>query len=381
MKPSVICHLSDFSPEYPGSFVDSLLSLSRYCRQVIGLETVCIFPEQATGLEWLELFDAAKVKYHFVPRKRNIVFPLRRLLQDYQPLIFHSHFETYDLSAIALKMLFYKKSKVVWHFHSIAQMTPRQRLKDLLKVSLLARNYGDMFIPVGDGAYQNAIERGFPTGKIQLNNNGVNTSRFSPDTIRREDTRVSLRASDDEIVFLSLGWSPIIKGIDILVKAISKFKETQFIQDSLFVIIGRDETKEFLLKYPELSKLGETLRLLAPTSNFPALLDGIDVLVAPSRKEAFSYAVIEAMAMGKLVICSDIDIPAVRSTVGKSEGVWLFPSEDWNMLAELLRQINQLSQSERERLGQANLQHVKANFSQESWAIRMVKLYTQLLNR
>ena len=377
MKPSVICHLSDFSPEYPGSFVDSLLSLSRYCRQVIGLETVCIFPEQATGLEWLELFDAEKVKYHFVPRKRNIVFPLRRLLQDYQPLIFHSHFETYDLSAIALKMLFYKKSKVVWHFHSIAQMTPRQRLKDLLKVSLLARNYGDMFIPVGDGAYQNAIERGFPTGKIQLNNNGVNTSRFSPDTIRREDTRVSLRASDDEIVFLSLGWSPIIKGIDILVKAISKFKETQFIQDSLFVIIGRDETGEFS-EIPSCPNWGR-LSTFGPDFELPGPYFGIDVLVAPSRKEAFSYAVIEAMAMGKLVICSDIDIPAVHSAVGKSEGVWLFPSEDWNMLAG--QRINQLSQSERERLGQANLQHVKANFSQESWANRMVKLYTQLLNR
>src|SRR5262249_15608908 len=93
----VICQLSDFGPEYPGSFVESVVFLARHCRSTLQIETLCVFPDRARGRRWLARFDHEGVRYAFVPRKRSVILPLRRLLGAFHPVIFHSHFETFDI--------------------------------------------------------------------------------------------------------------------------------------------------------------------------------------------------------------------------------------------------------------------------------------------
>ena len=378
MKNAVICQLSDFGPEYPGSFVDSLLHLARSCRQTLRLETLCVFPQRARGRKWLEKFDKEGVKYAFVPAKRNIALSLRRVLKDSRPLIFHSHFQTFDLAAIFLKLGLYRDSKIVWHLHSMARLTLHQRIKDAIKVKLLGRHFGDLFITDGDGVYHNAIDRGLPHGKLLVNHLGVDVGRFSPNTEARQSFRESISVPREEMVFLALGRIPLIKGVDLFVKAAEHMTRDKA-GKSLFLLVGREETREFVSGLPESTRLGTGLRVLDPTDDFPRLLSGIDVFVAPSRTEGFAYAVLEALAAGKLVLCSDI--PGVREIYGKLEGVWLFPSEDWKKLSELMQRALELSQTERERLGQANSRYVAEHLSLEAWAKKISAIYSRLLNK
>src|SRR5688572_6005617 len=378
MQKPVICQLSDFGPEYPGSFVDSLLYLARHCKESLHLETICVFPERARGRKWLKRFDSEGVEYAFVPAKRCAVLALARLLKDVRPLIFHSHFETFDLSAMLLKCALYRESKLVWHFHSLAELTLHQRVKDAVKVSLLARTFGDLFIAVADGTYRNAISRGYPTGRLSLNHNGIEVSRFLSAKIHRQDARRALGASSGQTVFLSLGYNPVIKGIDLFVKAAAQM-HFENPEGSLFFIIGRKETREFVSKLPDFSRLGTALRVLDPTEDFPPLLNGVDVLVAPSRTEGFSYAVLEAMACGRLALCSDI--PGVREIYGDQAGVWLFQSENWQELSELMRRASRLAFAGREQLGAANSRFVVANHSLEQWASKIGAMYKKVLNK
>src|SRR5215475_13354283 len=95
----VICQLSDFAPEYPGSFVESVLFLARQCKRKLQIETLCVFPARARERKWLARFDDEGVRYAFVPGKRHVILPLRRLLEAFHPVIFHSHFETFDIAA------------------------------------------------------------------------------------------------------------------------------------------------------------------------------------------------------------------------------------------------------------------------------------------
>jgi glycosyltransferase involved in cell wall biosynthesis len=378
MRKPIICQLSDFGPEYPGSFVDSLLCLAEYCRKAMQLETLCVFPERAKERKWLQRFDGEGVQYAFLPAKRNIISPLRNLLKDFNPLIFHSHFQTFDLGAMFLKLTTYKNAKVVWHLHSIAQLSWRQRIKDALKIRLLARHCGDLFIPVGDGAYRNAIDRGFPREKLFLNHNGIDIARFSEGGDRQHrHVHSSPVGSNGRKVFLLLGYNPLIKGVDLFIKAAEKvFRDG--LHRGLFVVVGRQTTKEFVSRLAESQQLGRALKILDPTDNFPALLGDIDVLVASSRSEGFGYAVIEAMAAGKLVLCSDI--PGVRDAYGKSDGVWLFPTEDWKQLAELMQKAASLSSAEREYLGQVNSRYASVHYSLDAWGKKMGQVYTRLLN-
>jgi glycosyltransferase involved in cell wall biosynthesis len=300
------------------------------------------------------------------------------VLREVRPLIFHSHFETFDLSTVLLKLAFYRDCKVVWHFHGMARMTTSQRLKDLFKVRLLARNFGDAFVPVSDGAYRNAVDRGFPRVKIALNQNGIDSARFSPDCGKRLESRLALGASGNETVFLSLGYDPVVKGTDLFVKAAAEMTRSAG-RNALFLVIGRKNTRDFISQMREASDLGVTLRILDPTDDFPPLLSGVDVLVAPSRTEGLSYAVLEAMACGKVALCSDI--PGVREIYGNVEGVWLFPTEDWKTLAQLMQRARELPPAERECLVQSNSKFVASHYSLEEWAKRMGTTYRNLLQQ
>jgi glycosyltransferase involved in cell wall biosynthesis len=259
----------------------------------------------------------------------------------------------------------------------MARLTLHQRIKDAIKVKLLGRNFGDLFITDGDGVYHNAIDRGLPEGKLVLNHLGVDVARFSRNTEARQSLRESLGASGEQMIYLALGWSPVIKGTDLFLKAAEGMNQDGT-SDSLFLVVGTSETREFVSSFPESTRLGPRLRILDRTDDFPRLLNGVDVFVAPSRSEGFAYAVMEAMAAGKLILCSDI--PGVRDAYGRLEGVWLFPSEDWKKLAELMQRAKELPNAEREHLGRANSRYVAEHLSLEVWAKKISEIYGSLLN-
>jgi glycosyltransferase involved in cell wall biosynthesis len=120
------------------------------------------------------------------------------------------------------------------------------------------------------------------------------------------------------------------------------------------------------------------LRILDPIDDFPGLLSGIDVFVTPSRTKGFPYAIIEAMAAGKLILSSDI--PGIREIYRELPGVWLFPSEDWRTLGELMQRATALSHTQREHRGRANSRYVTEHLSVEVLATQISAAYSRLLN-
>lgn len=376
MPKSVICHLTDFGAPVPGSFIDSLLCLARYCREKLQIDMLCLFPDRARGRKWLSRFEEEGAIYAFIPETRAMIFDARHRLQNYDPVIFHTHFSPPDIPAVFLKMLFYKDVKIIWHIHSLAQLTYWQWVKDTVKVKVLARHFVDRCIAVGDGVYQNAIARGFPHEKLVLLHNGIYTDRFLPNHTRRASVRESFGLSNEHIVYLLLGRDPILKGVDVFVKAAAEAVRSNS-RDSFFLIIGGQETRDFVARLPEAAQLGAALRVIAFTEDFSSLLNGVDVLVSSSRRESFSYAISESMAAGKLVISSDI--PGMREIYGQSEGVWLFPTEAWQTLSLLMKRAQELPSSKREILGQANARHVVEHYALEKWVEKLGNIYHTIL--
>ncbi len=376
MKTPVICHLTDFCPEYPGSFVDSLLCLARFCRTSLGVETLCVFPEQARERSWLSRFDAEGIHYDFVPVKRRVVPNVKTLLRDYNPLVFHSHFSTFDLPALFLKFLHYRNAKAILHFHSLGQITLLQRIKDLIKVRLLCQALADRFIAVGDGVFRNSLDRGFPPARLILVYNGIDTHRFCSNENDRKKARDSLGISEDDTAFLLLGYDPLIKGVDIFIKAAQAYAQRNN-SKSFFLIIGRNKTREYVAQMPEARQLGNCLRVIDPILNFAAFLNGIDVLVSSSRREGFPYGILEAMSEGKVILCSDI--PGPREACGNSQGVWLFPSGDWKSLSSLMEKVDHLPSDQREQLSNTNVRYVASHYPLEAWANKIGEVYGTLL--
>jgi glycosyltransferase involved in cell wall biosynthesis len=376
MKRSTICLLSNYGPEYAGSFVDAILSLSLYCRDRLKIAPFCIFSERARGRKWLVRFNDEKILTGFVPESRAVIYHVRSLLYNYDPLIFHTHFDCYDLSAVFLKLFFYKKARIIWHFHGISPLTLHQQVKDLLKVKILANYFGDKFISVGNQVYEYALSRGFPRDKLVLSYNGIDTKRFSTIDKKQDSLRESLAIPKDKYVFLLLGWDPVRKGVDIFIRAAEELARKNN-QKALYLIVGRENTRKFVSGLPQTSRLASALRIIEPVDDFGLLLNSVDALVSASRSEGFSYAMLEAMAAGRLILSSEL--ADIHEMLGQSKGVWLFPDEDWEMLSVLMERAQSLSPDEREALSSANSQYVADHFSLESWTEQIGGIYSDLL--
>ncbi len=376
MKVPTICHICSYGPEYGGTFIESILFLSRYCRDHLQLATFCIFPEKAKNRSWLSKLDSEGIGYGFIPPKRNVAEEVSNLLSGREPVIIHTHFFLFDLTAILLKFTFFKKAKVVWHYHSQPASTLSQQIRDRIKVGLIFSLWGARCIAVGDGVFRSLISTGLSMSKLVLIHNAVNTNRFTSNQLSRDKTRESLKVVNGANVFLLLGYAPHIKGVDIFVKAAAEVS-TRSGSAMLFVIVGRDETRRFVSSMPCATQLGGSLLVIDPVEDFPLLLNGVDVLVSASRTEGFGFAVIEAMAEEKLILCSDIE--PVRQTYGRSGGVWLFPTEDWKTLAGLMEKACKLSQDAMQSFGSANKRYVTENHSLEQWSEKVGQVYLELI--
>lgn len=379
VKKPIICHLCSFSPAtYGGTFVEAIVSLARYSRDNLKIETLCIFPEAAKGRQWLRLLEEEGVRYGFVPSRRNVTSKVRELLEDSEPLIFHSHFFFFDLSPVLLKLKFYRMSKILWHYHGASPSTYLQRAKDLVKFKFIGLPLGARCIACGDGVYRSLVEAGVPSEKVLLVHNGINTGRFFPDKTMRKSAREALGIADSEIttVFLLLGWDPVRKGVDIFVKAAFEAVRTG-LRNSQFLIVGGSETREFVSKVPEFAGLNRVLRVIDSTEDFPSLLNATDALVCPSRNEGLSYSVAEALAAGKVAICSDI--PGVREAYGEADGVWIVPTGDWETLAAAMKRFVKLPIEERTHIGEQNREYVMTRHSLAGWAEKIGGIYHRLV--
>lgn len=377
MKIPIVCHLCDFGPEVPGSFVDSMLYLAHSCRHQMNIETFFIFPERARKRSWLNRFDKQCFPYGFVPRKRNIIFEVRNLMNDYNPLIFHTHFSQFDIPALLLRF-FYRQSKVVWHYHNEPGLTKWQRIKDVIKIRGLGGYFVNKFIAVGELVYFGLINAGLPEQKVTLVYNGIDTNRFLTDEFNRQNARNSLGIPDGYTVFLLLGWEPQTKGIDVFIKAAQEILRNEK-NKAIFVIVGMEETRKVVSGIFQKSSFHKAIRVIDPVADFPFLLSGVDIFVSCSRSEGSPYAVLEAMSAKKIILSSNITIPVVSGRHGRAEGVLVYPTENWISLSGYMEQCLEMDQITRAALGSVNYEHVQAFYSVEIWAEKIRKIYLSLL--
>lgn len=379
-RTKVVCHLANFSPEYPGSFVDALLCLAQHSRDDLQAQTLCIFPEEAKQRPWIERFKNQGIDYGFVPRVRNVGHQVRALLHGYDPVVFHTHFFLYDLTPIFLKLFHQqcRESKIIWHYQNPTYSDFLQAIKDFVKLRLLGSYVAHGCIACGDGVYDSLINAGLSRDKLHLIRNSVVSERFAPNEESRISGRASYGISERQFVFLLLGLDPFRKGVDIFTKAALNVVRSG-VSDVIFLIIGRNNTRKFLSSLPEYGEIKSVLTVIEPTEDVSTLFRSADVLVSASRSEGLAFSVLESMAAEKLVLSSDI--PGVRDSYGTAGGVWLFPNEDWESLANLMKQAIQLPLATRQHLGGLNSLYVKDNYSLENWAKKIIAVYSAVLKR
>lgn len=158
-----------------------------------------------------------------------------------------------------------------------------------------------------------------------------------PNGVDGKEAREGADACDGgAYAFVSIARFDFQKGQDVLLRAIAKAQQELRSRGRRTLLIGGGETLAAMRRLAEELGIGDLVTFAGEVRGASRCLDRGRVLIAPSRWEGFPLLLCEAGLRRKYVIASDC--PGNRDVVVDGRSGRLFPVEDADALADLLRQ-------------------------------------------
>ena len=184
-----------------------------------------------------------------------------------------------------------------------------------------ATRWADVIVCVSEGERELGLQNRV-RGAFVVIANGVDLARFTPTTPEeRRAARALLGLSSPTV--LCVGRLSRAKGQDVLVEAWPPVREC--VPDARLYLVGQGEDE------PRLRAIaGAGVVFVGLRSDVPDWLAAADVVVIPSRWEAMSLGMLEAMARGCSIVATDV--PGAREALAQGRGA-LVPVENPRALA------------------------------------------------
>jgi glycosyltransferase involved in cell wall biosynthesis len=356
---------------YLGNFMASELALAQEVRERFGLGTHFVLAKDAGEQPWLEDLRAADTTWSVLaPDPAQCRAHLDRVIRERSAALIHAHFTAADLQTAAAAGA--ADIPCVWHIRTGFTGYPlSQRVKDLYKMRIVARRRVDRIIAVSPWLGELARRRGAPAKRIAVVPNAILFDRFRelPD---RAAARERFGLDDDAVVVLGLGWWPEVKGVDLLLDALTPLAEQRPQVQAL--LVGEERMRAFLAE--RLAHEPAWLRRSGFVNDPAWLYAAADIFVSASRHEGQSGAVGEAIACGLPVVMSDIGGHAAWNA---APGTRRFASGDVAALGAHLRELLDAPASAREQAGASNRRWAEESAGVDSWSAGVCAVYDELL--
>jgi glycosyltransferase involved in cell wall biosynthesis len=218
------------------------------------------------------------------------------------------------------------------------------------------------------------LKRKIPMEKISVIYNGVELDKYSPEQSDSNGLRRSLGIEKDCIVVGSIGRLVYQKGYQYFIKAAEiLYGEKNKIR---FIIVGDGPEKENLKSLVKASGLSETFMFTGQRFDIPQLLAMYDIFVLPSVLEGLPRVVIEAMAMEKPIVATDIN--GVREQLIHDRTGLIVPPRDPEALARaIIHLINDKKKAN--NLGRKARKSAKKRFDLKQTVSNIEKLYQNVV--
>lgn len=218
------------------------------------------------------------------------------------------------------------------------------------------------------------VEAGVSPDRIEAIPDAVDLQRFVP-RARDPELMRSLGLEPDDVVIGNLSSLHVRKGIEDVLRAYARLRRERGDPKLKCLLVGK--------QWEQWQPLARELRVedgvVFPghRNDVPEILSLFDVYVLMSRREALGTSVLEAMAMERAVVVSDVG--GLTESVIPGGGIRCQPGD----LDEICRAVGGLLDDPEQRaaFGRVGRQHVVANYSDVLLADRSMALYERVLRK
>jgi PEP-CTERM/exosortase A-associated glycosyltransferase len=396
-----VLHILDhYKPHFSG-YVFRTSYILKYQKE-FGIQPVVVTsPKHGASKRTLEKIDNIRV-YRTLPNNfgrvpfvkeallmRVLQKRIEEILDEEQPDIIHAH--SPSLNGIPALMAGRKygipvvyEVRALWEDAAVdhgtfTEKSLRYKVSRLIETELLKR--ADSLFTICDGLKREMISRGLPPEKITVIPNCVDTDIFSPQERDREMMdRYSLR---DKVVCGFIGSFYHYEGIDLLIEGyIKMFRDRD---DVGLLLVGDGPAIDDLYRKVSENNLNGRIIFTGKVSHqdVKRYYSVIDILVYPRKKMRLTELVtplkpLEAMAMGKVVVGSDVG--GIKELIIHNKNGFLFSAGNIEELAGLLKELV----SRKEKINEISKTAIETIRNRHRWDVAVrdyIRVYKTLVGR
>lgn len=232
----------------------------------------------------------------------------KKIIDENNYALIHSHSPIGGfLSRIAARNARKSGTKMIYTAHGFHffKGAPLMNWLIFYPIERISSRWTDVLVTITHEDYQLAQKKMYAKKVVYVPGVGINTAVFAPkdgDAVTNALKREELGISMEDTVMLSVGELNKNKNHEIVLRAMAQLGR----RDLHYVIAGRGVLKEHLEQLAKELGVSSQLHLLGFRTDVKELFKMADFFAHPSFREGLSVAVMEAMANGLPVICTEI---------------------------------------------------------------------------
>ena len=222
--------------------------------------------------------------------------------------------------------------------------------------------------------------------KLRVIFRGINLEYYNIKNIsilKQEKIKKEWGLSQNRFTILMPGRLTYWKGQEKLIEALNILIEDYNNSNFQAVVLGSDQGrkvyKKKLIDLIQRYRLGPKIKFFEHCKEMPLAYSLSDVVVSASTKpEAFGRVSVEAQAMGKPIIASDLG--GSKETILKGKSGFLYKYDDPRQLAKNLNNIIELDEVSLHSMGNEGRKNISKKFDVEAMCDSTLREYKKLLN-
>ena len=221
--------------------------------------------------------------------------------------------------------------------------------------------------------------------KLRVIFRGINVDYFNPKNIsvlKQEKLKQEWSLSSNKFTILLPGRLTYWKGQEKFIESLNILIEDYNITNFQAVILGSDQGRKVyskkLINLVQRYRLNKKIKFIQHCKEMPLAYSLADVVVSASiEPEAFGRVSVEAQAMGKPIVASNIG--GSKETIINKKTGFLYKHDDPRELAKILNTVIQLSVDDLKFMGNEGRKNVTKKFDVETMCQSNLKEYKRLI--